>query len=295
MPKKSTLSGYIYIIASAVIFGCMPLMTKLIYAEGINSMSLVFLRNTISLPMLALIAIPFGGRFAIDKASILPTALIGALGCAITPFLLFLSYSYIPSGTSTVLHFIYPVAVVVLEIVFLRKKVMPVRILSLVLCVLGIALFYIPSGGINFTGAILALSSGVTYALYILFLGLFKKKDISGFVFSFFTSAFAAVIMLLFCLMSGGLTLPSSTKGWILCVIFAFIINVGAVVLFQRGTFLIGGERASILSTLEPITSVIIGISVLGDDFFVSIIIGSLLVVASSVLIAVSDMRSVNE
>ena len=36
---------------------------------------------------------------------------------------------------------------------------------------------------------------------------------------------------------------------------------MGAAVLFQSGTRLIGGERASILSAFEPITGVIIGIA----------------------------------
>ena len=35
----------------------------------------------------------------------------------------------------------------------------------------------------------------------------------------------------------------------LLCILLALVISVGAVVMFQRGTFMIGGERASILST----------------------------------------------
>lgn len=40
---------------------------------------------------------------------------------------------------------------------------------------------------------------------------------------------------------------------------WAVIIKVGAVPMFQKGTFLIGGERAAILSAVEPLTGVMMG------------------------------------
>ena len=40
-------------ILSAVIFGCMPLGANFLYAQGVTPMSLVFLRNLLSLPVLA--------------------------------------------------------------------------------------------------------------------------------------------------------------------------------------------------------------------------------------------------
>ena len=85
-----------------------------------------------------------------------------------------------------------------------------------------------------------------------------------------------------------------SAKGWLLCVLFALICNVGAVVLFKSGTRLIGGERASILSAVEPITGVIIGIAFLNEGWGWSTIVGTALVVASCILIAVFDMKKKN-
>ncbi len=42
MEHKYLLKGYIFVILSALIFGLMPLMAKFIYAEGVNSITLVF-------------------------------------------------------------------------------------------------------------------------------------------------------------------------------------------------------------------------------------------------------------
>ena len=55
--KFKLLKGYVFVIISAVIFGCMPLMAKHIYADGVNSISLVFMRNLFSLPVLAALSL----------------------------------------------------------------------------------------------------------------------------------------------------------------------------------------------------------------------------------------------
>ena len=69
----------------------MPLMTRLIYREGVNSFSLVFLRNLISLPVLA-IAARLGGRSLKIKPQALPSiGGIALLGCCATTILLYTS------------------------------------------------------------------------------------------------------------------------------------------------------------------------------------------------------------
>ena len=69
------------------------------------------------------------------------------------------------------------------------------------------------------------------------------------------------------------------------------MVNAGAVVLFQQATFTIGGERASILSTLEPITSILLGVAVFHEALTVRTVIGSVLVIGAGILIAALDLR----
>lgn len=49
------IKGYLCVIGSAVVFGCMPLGAKIIYANGVNPVSLVSYRNILSLPVIFLI------------------------------------------------------------------------------------------------------------------------------------------------------------------------------------------------------------------------------------------------
>ncbi len=290
--NKQLIKGYTFIIASAVIFGLMPLMAKFIYTEGVNPPTLVFLRNIISVPILAILALATKISLTIHPRAILPISLIALMGCCITPLLLFSSYKHIPSGTATVFHFIYPAVVILGEAIFLKSKIKHAHWLSIFLCLAGIALFYNPDDSINLTGSILALLSGVTYALYIILLSGFKFKKIAGFTFSFYVASVCSLIMLIICVYTKQLMLPTSLKGWLWAFVFSVSLNVGAIVLFQKGTFLIGGARASILSTFEPITSIFAGIIVFNEAITLFTSIGAILVIGASILIAIADIKN---
>jgi len=291
MENKKLFRGYTFIILSAVIFGLMPLMAKYVYADGVTPATMVLFRNLFSMPVLALLALSSKGSLNLSPKELPKISLIALMGCCLTPLLLFSSYNYIPSGTATVFHFIYPAAVVLGELIFFHSKLGYGRIISVIMCVGGIALFYDPSSTTDPLGSMFALLSGLTYAIYIILLAGYKNKERSVFAFSFFVSAISTVIMLAVCLLTDQLSLPRSLFGWCLAIFFALIVNVGAVVLFQRGTFLIGGSRASVLSTLEPITSVFAGVLFMNEKINIFTLIGTLLVIAASVLIAMCDIK----
>ena len=59
-----------------------------------------------------------------------------------------------------------------------------------------------------------------------------------------------------------------------------------ALVLFQKGTFLCGAVMASLLSTFEPLTGVVIGWIVFKEKMPLKLGIGILLILFSTVLVA---------
>lgn len=288
---KQRLAGYVCAILSAVIYGCMPIMAKYIYAEGVTPMTLVLLRNTLALPSLALLSIIQKKTLKRPVRQILPLGIPALFGCVLTPVLLFSSYVYIASGIATVFHFVYPCLVLLIGLLFLRKKASPAVIVSVVMCLAGVLLFYDPTAALSPMGTALALGSAIAFAIYVVLLPRFQNAEFSGFSFCFYIALWSSVIMLILCICTGQLSLPTSLLGWGLCIVFATSVTTGAVVLFQQGSLLIGGEKASILSALEPITGVVIGITFLHESAKPAVLIGSALVVASGVLIAVADLK----
>ena len=291
MKKETMIKGYALVILSAFLFGCMPLITRYIYADGVNETSMVFLRNLLALPPLALLAWREGKSFQIPMKAVPAMAALALLGNCATALLLYCSYQYIPTGTASVFHYVYPAVVVLIGLAFLRTKIHGGTVLAVGLCVAGICMFYDPNVSLDWGGCALALGSGVSYAIYIAVLSVFPYKEIASFKLNFYITAICTVIMLITCLVGGGLTLPATLTGWLLCVLLAVTMSVGAVVMFQQGTFLIGGARASVLSTVEPLTGVVIGLLVFHEETTPGMLVGSALVIAACILIAVFDKK----
>ena len=289
MNARAQAKGRLYIVLSAMIYGCMPLGASVLYAEGVTPMSLVLLRNALCLPLLALLAHRQGG-LRISRGALGEVAVSSAVGACLTPVLLFTSYRYLASGMAAVFHFSYPV-VVVLGGFLLHEKIRRSAIFCTLLCTTGILLLFDPSGSVDPLGAAIALASGVAYAAYILLLAHFRHREITGFRMSFYLALICSGCMLALCLVTRQLCVPQTARGWAAAFLFSLALSVGAAVLFQQGTFLVGGERAAILSTLEPITSIFVGVLLLHETLTLRIALGSALTLAASTLITVFDGR----
>lgn len=283
--------GYLFVIASAVIFGCMPLGAKYIYANGVNPISLVFYRNCLSIPVLLWLVRRSGESLKVSRKDLIKLIVLSVLNSVLMPTLLYSSYNYISSGTATTLHFIYPAAVILGETVFCKVRLQARQVLCVVLCLLGVGMFYVPGGNLDPLGSALALLSGIIYAVYIILLSQFHLEHISGLKFSLYLSCICSVVMPILCIPTGNFTVPANLSCWIVCFVFSLILCVGAVVLFRQGTLLIGGQRAAILSTFEPITSIFIGIALFSEPFGWRTAAGSILVILATVLIAAFDRK----
>lgn len=284
--------GYLFVILSAILFGCLPLAANIAYDNGLNSLSLVFYRNLFALPILYLPIRLRGEPLRVSRQEFTNILPLSILGFCITPALLFTSYNYLPAGTSTTFHFIYPAMTILGGVVLFRQKVGWGRVFCVLLCSVGILLFYEPGGALDPFGSAIALASGVTYALYIILLDYFRLESLSRFKLSFYISATCAAVMLVVCLVTGTFRLPGNALCLGVCFLTAFLAGAAANVLFQNGTLIIGGQRASILSTFEPITSIVTGVLIFSDPFTLRSALGTVCVLAATVLIAVFDMRT---
>lgn len=290
--EKRIIKGYAFVIISGIIYGFMPLIANYVYDNGVTPLSLVFFRNLFSLPVLAILAFIDKKTLKIPKKALPSISFIALFGGSVTPMLLFLSYRFIDSSTATVLHFVYPAFVLLIGVVFLKQKTNLRNIISVFLCVFGVAMFNVGDIKLDVTGTSLALVSGVTYAIYIVLVSRFKyKSEISGFLFGFYISLISSVLMFLICLLTKQLEFPVGVTSWLVTVLFAIVVNVGAVIIFQQGTFIIGGEKAAVLSTTEPITSLVVGIALLGEQVSVNSVIGAVAVITASILISASKNK----
>lgn len=291
MQKKHT--GFLAVIISGIVFGCMPLLAKIVYQNGGNAINLVFWRFFISiLPLYFILKRNKNISLRLTKREIKQVILLGSIGYAGTAVLIFLSYNYITTGMATVLHFVYPILVILGCILFYKEKINRAKIISVILCSLGILMLYDGNDSGSLLGIILAFLSGVTYAFYVIYIDKSGLKFVNPIKLTFYLSIVGALIMFVFSIATGQFTMDMTPMAWIFTTILSLVISLGAVSLLSVGIKLIGAQSASILSTLEPITSVIIGVLVFGEELGIRGLLACLLIMLSVVVVALFDKEN---
>lgn len=281
--------GILYTFLSAAIFGFTPILVRISYNGGANGITMTFLRAYLALPFLYVLVkrrrIPLRLRAGEWKTVLI----LGAVGSAATTLCLYMSYNYISVGMATTLHFIYPLLVNVGCVLFLKQRLLLYQKTSLVLGCAGILLFMDFGSSGSLAGIFLALLSGVCYAFHISYMSVSGIQEMYFFKLSFYLCLVMGTVCGLFGLVSGSLTLRMSPESWFFALLVSLLTSVGAISLLQLGIRLTGPSTAAILSTLEPITSVIFGILILHEGLTAAKALGCLLILFSVAVITTNS------
>lgn len=285
--NKRERIGAAFVIISALLFGIMPLITKVAYQHGSNAYTVAFSRFFWgSIMLLILILILPKCSIKINKAQLAEFIKI-SLFYALVPMLLYGSYSYIDSGLATTLHFTYPVVVVLIMVIFCKEHMEIKQIVCTILCVLGILCLYTPDGLTDVKGIVYAVLSGVAYAIYIVLLGKSKVKDLHPFVIAFWVALFSTIEIGIIGGIKGEIVVGVDETAFIMQILLALLTTVIALVLFQRGVCMCGEVKTSLLSSFEPLTGIIVGIIVFHETLAVRELIGIISVMIGVIILFV--------
>lgn len=281
------IRGTGYSILSAVIFGCNPLIARIVYANGGNAILLAFYRMAIGAVLGIVLHKLFERGPILASSKTLVKLLVCASGFAITPILLFSSYNYLGSGMATTIHFVYPVLVILGCVIFYREAISKLKLICVVLCSAGILLLYTPGGGVSLFGIVLAFCSGITYAFYAVYLAKSGLQELTTFQLMFWLNLFGTVYTGIFTIAGHTFTTDITPLGWGMILLFGLLNSGIAVTFFQLGAKYIGPQKASLFSTFEPLTSVLIGITVYKEAITLRILCGLISILAAVILLAV--------
>lgn len=281
--------GIIYTVIATIIFGITPAIGKLTYDMGNNGIQLAFLRHLFVLPLFFLIVIRQNLSFHLTKQQFIDVMKVG-LGNALTIVLLYCSYSYIGVGSATVLHFLYPLFVCIFNFIFYHQLLTKQQILCLCLAIVGV-LCFIDQSSSSFIGFLLAIVSGVFFAYYMIGMDHTSIRELSPYVFNFYLVFLNVVAIGILSLLTHSFCIMP-IKSYSLILIVAVLTSMVAVVLLQRGIYCLGASLTAILSTLEPITSIIVGVLFLNETMSFFKLIGCVLVLISTVILVKNQNKS---
>ena len=285
---KDATKGIVFTIISAFIFGFTPILARITYDGGSNPIMTTFLRSVLMLPVFVIILKRRGIPVLARGRNLVDLFFLGGFFSALTTILLYMSYVYIPVGMATTLHFVYPVCVSLACVVFFKDRLNLPTLVALVASTLGVFLFAGRMTAGSALGILLAVASGFTFTFYIVYADKTSLKNNDNFKIAFYICLVTALFAAVYGAATGALTLALTPKAWFYAFLVSMFTSLGGVAMLQLGIRYSGATTASILSTFEPITSVICGALILGEALTLPKIVGCSCIVASVILISVA-------
>ena len=277
-------------------YGTNPLGALNLYAEGMNTPSVLFYRFGLAWVIIAVVmAVKAVGKresLRVNRREMLTLTALGLL-FIFSSLTLYLSFHLMPAGVASTILFTYPVMTAAIMTIFFKEKVRFATVLSILLSLVGVLLLYWgDSGGtLSIAGVVLVLVSALTYALYIIVVDK-SPLQMSSFKINFFVLFYCAAGMALFALFSGQpLMLPPTPRAWLWVGWLAVVPAIMALVMMVYAAKYIGSTPTAILGALEPTTAVLIGIFVFSEPFSLRLLIGILLILAAVTIVVLGKGR----
>ena len=268
--KSSPVLGSVLVMLAACLWGCTGLFVGRITATGITSMEIVVLRGIITAVVLVPVMLAVNpGMFCVrfkDLWCFLGSGLCG---------MLFFNYCYYSNiqetspAVAVVLLFTAPVFVTIFARILFKEKITWNKAVAVALILMGCTLVTgLVNEGVHITnrGLTLGLCSGFGYGLYMVFSRLALNRGYSPVTVTFYTFLLSAVGGA-FLVEWGHVTLLITTAGtalWMPLMAYVLIGTVGAYLMYTAGLRHIDTSKAAVLKALEPASTTVLQIVVLG-------------------------------
>lgn len=281
------LVGITLIVISAATFGSLAIFGRYAYAAGLDVTTILFLRFLLSAGVMSGLLAARGER--IPRGTVLIWLIgMGAAGYVGQSLAYFSALKYASAGLVALLLYLYPAFVTVLSVVVLREGLTRVKVLALGLALAGTALTVGPAGG-QLLGVVLAIAAAAIYSGYII-VGSRVMRQVSAIQSSAVIFVSAGVIFGAMAALSGP-TWPATFAGWWAIGGMVVLGTVVPVVTFLAGLERIGPTNAAMVSTLEPVVTVVLATLLLGETLQPIAIVGGALILAGVLLLARGELR----
>lgn len=278
----SRRSAIFLVLLSAVGFGSIALFARTAYAAGVSPTMLLAWRFLLAVAILA--PVVWLRRLPMPRGRALAGfALMGALYTAQSQCY-FTALMHASSGLVGLLLYIYPVLVTLIALAFGWEKMDRRMLVLLLIAIAGLAIML--GGHLQGRpfGIALGILAAAIYAVYITIGGRITQD----------TDPLAAtlVVMITAALGNGafavaaGDAMPAGLHAWLAIAAIALFSTVIAICTFLVGIKYIGAPRASIVSTLEPVVTICLGVVFLGESVSPQQLVGGAMVLAAVALLA---------
>ncbi|MBL8348904.1 MAG: DMT family transporter [Burkholderiaceae bacterium] len=285
-------AGPLLAMAGAVAFSGKAIIVKLAYRHGVDAITLIMLRMAVALPFFLLMVWWAGrGQAALPLRDKLAAAALGFAGYYLSSYLDFLGLQHITASLERLILYLTPAVVLLLSRALFGRRASGRQWAAMALGYGGLLLVFGHElrldGPRVALGAALVLASTLSYAAYLLYSGEVVRRIGSLRLTGWASSVACALCLGQFALLRplGGVAELAPPVVW-LSLLNGTVCTVLPVLLVMMAIERIGSARAAQYGMVGPISTIILGVLVLGEPFTAWVAAGTLCVLGSVALLA---------
>lgn len=282
---SKALKGTVLVTVSAVAFAFMSIFAKYAYAANLNILNILSWRFLIAAVVMWLVVFARKMNPILEKKQLLALFGLGAMGYGLMSSFYFGAVKLIPASIASILLYTYPAIVTVLSSLIYKEKITRNRLVALIISSVGLIMVVgIAFDGLNITGVLCGLMAALVYSFYIIASNKYVKA-IDPILCTTYISTSAAIVFIVAAFLGGEIKFGIETSGWMAIFGIAIISSVLAIITFFQGLRLVGPAKASIISTMEPVVTIIAAFLLFAEKMGAVQILGACLVILAVMLI----------
>ena len=289
--SKAVSTGLALATLGAVAFSGKAIIVKLAYRHGVDAVTLIMLRMLFALPFFLAMSwwasrpTPQRRPVPLLRQDMLGIAGLGFTGYYLASFLDFAGLQYITASLERLILYLNPTLVLLLGWVLFGRRIGRRQAAGMVISYGGVLLVFghevTLQGADAALGAVLVFLSAVSYALYLFYSGEMVQRLGSMRLVGLATSVACALCIVQFLVLRPlGTVLEVAPEVLWLSVINATLCTVVPVMMVMMAIERIGSGLAAQVGMVGPMSTMIMGVVLLGEPFTAWLAVGTLLVIA---------------
>ena len=282
---KARATGLLLATTGAIAFSGKAIIVKLAYRHGVDAVTLIMYRMLFALPFFVLMAWwSSRGKPPLTRKDWLGILGLGFSGYYLASYLDFAGLSYISASLERLILYLNPTLVLLLAWLMYRRTVKRLQVIGMLISYSGVLLVFGHEvrleGGDVALGALLVFLSAVSYAWYLIFSGEMVQRLGSLRLVGLATSVACLLCIAQFVLLrpwSAALVAPPVI--W-LSVLNATLCTALPVLLVMMAIERIGASVVSQVGMVGPLSTILMGVLILGEPFTLWVAAGTVLVIA---------------
>ncbi len=282
---KSIAPGLLLATLGAIAFSGKAIIVKLAYRYGVDAVTLIMYRMLFALPIFALMAwCSSRGQVALTRKDWLGVLWLGFTGYYLASFLDFAGLAHVSASLERLILYLNPTLVMLLGLLLYKRRVTLRQMMGMAISYCGVVLVFgheIRSQGADAAwGALLVFLSAVSYALYLVYSGEMVKR-----LGSLRLVGLASTVACLLCLLQFVLLRPLGAAAVAPEVIWLSLLNATLctavpVLMVMMAVERIGASLAAQTGMVGPMSTILMGVLILGEPFTAWVAAGTVLVIA---------------